>query len=229
MKAMRFVMASVGVLVAVAPLTATARPHRVDEIPNGSDRTCLNCHLTTGGEHFTDFGADVRANLMGTGLTISEKQVNWAAVYMEDSDGDTWTNGEELGDPNGTWTIGAPDPAGPTFNPGDPDSHPPGVCDNGVLEPDEDCEGAEMRSTLCAELDLGDGTLACASCRFDISDCSYSAPGGGTGGGASASGSDDGGSCALGRGRGSSSTGALLVGLALLGLAGRARRGRRAG
>ena len=44
-----------------------------------------------------------------------------------DSDGDGFTNGEELGDPDGTWQEGdaAPGDAADITHPGNPDSHPP--------------------------------------------------------------------------------------------------------
>ena len=41
-----------------------------------------------------------------------------------DSDGDGVSNGAELGDPDGIWVVGDPDPANP-FAPGDPESTPP--------------------------------------------------------------------------------------------------------
>lgn len=172
---------------------ASARSHRVDDIPNGGKLDCLNCHQTQSGEHFTDFGSDVRANLMGDG-NIRDMQANWAALYAKDSDGDSYTNGEELGDPDGLWAIGQPDPAGPTFNPGDDESFPPGVCGNGVLEPDEDCgEGTEITET-CVDVDMGEGELSCESCRFVFRDCTLGSGGGATGG---SSGSDEEDGCSI--------------------------------
>jgi len=207
----------------------SARQHRVDEIPNGGKLRCLNCHLTESGEHFTDFGSDVRANLVGDGLEIRDRMVNWSAVYAKDSDGDTYTNGEELGDPDGTWTIGSPNPQGPTFNPGDEESFPPGVCDNGMLEPDEDCEGTQWRATLCAELDLGEGELGCESCRFVMSDCSSGA-GGGTAIAPSGPGDGENESCSVSsrtanRGGTSAALWSLCVGLWALRRRARSRRG----
>ena len=46
-----------------------------------------------------------------------------ADAFM-DSDGDGGSNGAELGDPDGIWVVGDPDPANP-FAPGDPESTPP--------------------------------------------------------------------------------------------------------
>lgn len=44
-----------------------------------------------------------------------------------DADGDGFTNGEELQNPEGSWRLGDPKPGGPgaVTHPGDPDSHPP--------------------------------------------------------------------------------------------------------
>ena len=44
-----------------------------------------------------------------------------------DADGDGFTNGEELQDPEGAWRLGDPKPGNPdaVTHPGDPDSHPP--------------------------------------------------------------------------------------------------------
>ena len=44
-----------------------------------------------------------------------------------DADGDGFTNGEELQDPEGAWRLGNPKPGDPdaVTHPGDPDSHPP--------------------------------------------------------------------------------------------------------
>jgi len=44
--------------------------------------------------------------------------LNWPAVCVLDSDGDGRTNGEELGDPNCTWTRGAKPPLPISSNPG---------------------------------------------------------------------------------------------------------------
>lgn len=198
----------------LAVSTAGAREFRVDEIPNGDKRRCLNCHLTADGEHFSPFGSDVKFSLVGDGLQVQEQHVDWAAVFAFDSDGDTFTNGEELLDPLGTWTIGAPDPPGVATNPGDSDSHPPGVCDNGVLEPDEDCDTGQMRVSSCAELGLGDGAPICgAQCAFDLSSCSeLTTP---TSGEASP---EEGGGCAVSTAGGAqdSDEGLLLAALTLL-------------
>lgn len=81
-----------------------ARPWRVDQIPNGSKYQCLNCHFNIeGGGARNPFGQTVEDNL-------SNGNVRWDLIFNIDSDGDGFTNGEELQDPDGKWAIGLPDP-----------------------------------------------------------------------------------------------------------------------
>ncbi len=100
-------------------------------IPNGNINRCLNCHESAS-------GGDARNAF---GIAIEELEVGCSDFWgpelaMLDSDGDGRTNGEELGDPEGTWKRGdeAPGdpeevtrPGDPTFNRGDSDA-------NGLLE-----------------------------------------------------------------------------------------------
>lgn len=74
---------------------AAAQPPFVNLVPNASD--CTTCH--TSPPQFNAFGMDVAANLSGG-------EPDWSAVWNLDSDGDGQTNGEELGDPCGVWTVG---------------------------------------------------------------------------------------------------------------------------
>lgn len=78
----------------------------VDDIPNGSENSCTTCHLN---DYFsTDF--------LNNGNTWD------ATLAAMDSDGDGYTNGQELRDPDGTWNVGDPDPGDPgdVTNPDDP-------------------------------------------------------------------------------------------------------------
>jgi len=82
-------------------------------IPNGDVFGCENCH-TPNMSAKTPFGTDYK---------------NYGKVWSStlatlDSDGDTYTNGEELQDPDGTWVKGQPQPGDPALvsNPGDSDS-----------------------------------------------------------------------------------------------------------
>ncbi len=46
------------------------------------------------------------------------------------------------------------------------------VCGNGVLDPDEECEGADLDAQTCDSFGFDGGTLACtADCRYDTSKC----------------------------------------------------------
>src|SRR5690606_27502091 len=49
---------------------------------------------------------------------------------------------------------------------------PPATCGNGVLEPDEECEGFDLRGQTCDALGLAVGQLRCnAECKLDTSGC----------------------------------------------------------
>jgi hypothetical protein len=105
-----------------------ARDFRVDYIPNGKVNKCLNCHTQVDpkdGKSLTPFGKIVESNYLD-----DNGDVIWnAALAALDSDGDGFSNGTELQDPNGTWLHGNSDPGTPanTSNPGDKASIPPGT------------------------------------------------------------------------------------------------------
>lgn len=196
------VLGSLGVALSLSAM-AEARDFRVNDIPNGAAFQCLNCHGTNDGKTFTPFGTDARCHLFGSTDTSME-HVDWTnpssgglcgPLYQRDSDGDGFTNGEELGDPNGQWKPGMPSPAGPHSNPGDPKSTPPPVCGDNRLSAHEECEGMLMSHTDCSEISLGTGTLSCTpQCHFDTSQCSIQPSGAGGGG----DGTQNGGGCSLG-------------------------------
>ena len=95
---------------------AQARSFRVTQIPNGAVNGCANCHANpAGGGARNAFGQAAGAGLVNGNVTWN------AALAALDSDNDGFTNGQELGDPNGTGT--ATSGAGVT-NPGDPNSKP---------------------------------------------------------------------------------------------------------
>ena len=100
------------------------RSFRVNKIPNGSVNTCSNCHNDpNGGGARNAFGQEIEKS-----VTPGGTESFWGpALASMDSDGDGFTNGEELQDPNGTWTEGTANPGNSTLvtNPGDPNSHPP--------------------------------------------------------------------------------------------------------
>ncbi len=102
----------------LATQTMQASSSYVSRIPNGATFSCANCHVNpAGGGTRTPFGEAFRSN----------SHLWNAALAALDSDGDGYSNGVELGDPNGTWASGQPNPPGPVYNPGDATSHPGAV------------------------------------------------------------------------------------------------------
>ena len=114
-------------LAVLAAAAADARPHRPGQVPHGQTLGCGLCHNS-------QFGGDAR-NLFGQmveqGFLTSigpDGDVEWGPELAAlDADGDGATNGEELQDPQGTWSPGDPAPgdASAVTRPGDPDSTPP--------------------------------------------------------------------------------------------------------
>lgn len=107
------------VFLAVA-IDVDARSFRVRQLPNGSAIDgigCVNCHFSIfGGDDRNPFGQAVEKL-----VTPNGQQNFWSeALAALDSDGDGFTNGEELQDPSGTWRANPPFPGIPTNNPGDP-------------------------------------------------------------------------------------------------------------
>ncbi len=132
-------------LIGVASSTfLIARAFRPAQIPNGTKNACANCHINpAGGGPRTAFGTEIELNYLSTpGAT---GQVQWSeALAALDSDGDGFSNGEELQDPQGTWRIGQPAPGDLALvtNPGDASDFPtttavkplPGIADEFLLE-----------------------------------------------------------------------------------------------
>jgi len=98
-----------------------ARSQRVNQIPNGSRVGCGACHTSSGGGGPRNaFGQVVESDfLSGSGASAS---VVWNATLAGmDSDGDGFSNGTELGDPDGD---GTPTAGVTVTNPGDGNSFP---------------------------------------------------------------------------------------------------------
>jgi len=103
-----------------------ARGPRVGQIPNGGVAGCASCHIgSAGGGPRNAFGQQVEANfLTATGFS---GRVQWGPeLAAQDADGDGFTNGQELGDPEGLWKAGDADPSevASITLPGDAKSHP---------------------------------------------------------------------------------------------------------
>ena len=80
----------------------------MSQIPNGTFFSCNLCHTDGGGTARNPFGRDVEARLTPRG------DADWAALFDLDSDGDGFSNGEEMADPDGDGTpIEGLDPSHP--------------------------------------------------------------------------------------------------------------------
>jgi len=96
------------------------------QVPNTSKFSCNTCHTNGGGTPRNPFGLDVKKNL-------SNNKINWTALSKLDSDGDGYTNGVELQDPNGTYITGGANPGNIDLvtRPGDKNNLPTSVIENG--------------------------------------------------------------------------------------------------
>jgi hypothetical protein len=104
---MRTALLALGLLLLAGP--AAGHREYVDRIPNGGVNDCHNCH--SGGSFKDDF-----------------RRFGWGArLALEDSDGDGFSNGDELQDPAGSWRPGQPAPGMRTLvsNPSSRKSVPP--------------------------------------------------------------------------------------------------------
>lgn len=108
-----FVISSVTILI--------SRPWRPSQIPNGNKFSCSTCHIDpNGGGPRNLFGQEVEKR-----VSVGGTEEFWSpSLAALDSDGDGKTNGQELGDPAGTWSTGQPNPGNfnAISNPGDPNS-----------------------------------------------------------------------------------------------------------
>jgi len=104
-------IAAIGFVAALSS-TADARPERPLQVPNGLTFNCILCHTdAVGNGPVNDFGGQILAMGLDDNANVAQKKVVWSKIYNLDADGDGFTNGEELGDPDGTWLPGDPDPA----------------------------------------------------------------------------------------------------------------------
>lgn len=97
------------------------RSFRVSQVPHGSKFSCNTCHTSGGGTPRNAFGLAVQS------ITGSNNTSFWGPDFAAlDSDGDGFTNGEELQDPNGEWIVGndLPGDASLVTHPGDPNDFP---------------------------------------------------------------------------------------------------------
>ncbi len=134
---------------------------RQNQFPHGNTITCNACH-TQPNRGITEFGFDAYE-------AASEGPIDWPKLAAMDSDGDGYSNGLELGDPDANWRVGDPAPSGDYWNPGFKDENP---CGNDKLESVEDCDGGVGNTVTCQSLGLGIGKVRCSDlCKFDTSAC----------------------------------------------------------
>ena len=140
---------------------AFARSGRQNLLPHGNSLQCAACH-TEPNRGITNFGFDSYA-------VLRNGAIDWAALSAMDSDKDGYSNGVELGDPNGNWRPGMAQPSGAFWNPGVKNENP---CGNDNLESVEDCDGGVDNTVTCQSLGLGIGTVRCSNlCKFETSFC----------------------------------------------------------
>lgn len=99
----------------------------VSQIPNGAVNSCATCHTSNSNFSFNSFGSAIKSGFMSSGKVVWK-----AALATLDSDGDGFSNGVELQDPNGLWSNGSPAPgnANSVSNPGVKSSIPTSVTDD---------------------------------------------------------------------------------------------------
>lgn len=118
-------------LVLGSTIFLVGRSFRVTKVPHGGTYSCNTCHTNGGGSPLNPFGRDVNSR-----VTPGGNESFWSAELAAlDSDMDGFTNGEELQDPNGTWTEGSdlPGDAALVTNPGDVNSIPTSIFDGSNL------------------------------------------------------------------------------------------------
>lgn len=119
------VFTAILLLSSILSTSADARSSRLRQVPNGISLGCVACHVSSGGGGPRNaFGLQIEADFLSqagfSGVVLWGPEL--AAL---DADGDGATNGEELGDPDGTWQQGDANPEGEIFFPWDAESTPP--------------------------------------------------------------------------------------------------------
>lgn len=93
----------------------------------GTERPCITCHDNADGGAGCETMGGTRPCLNPFGLAFRTNGFRWdATLASTDSDGDGFTNGQELQDPTGSWRPGQPSPGNSAYvtRPGFPTSNP---------------------------------------------------------------------------------------------------------
>lgn len=123
----------IALVIFLASLTfMIGRSFRVSKVPHGSKYSCNTCHTSGGGSPLNAFGLDVETRVTPNGL-----EDFWGPdLAALDSDGDGFTNGEEVQDLNGLWSEGTANPGNSALvtHPGNPNNFPTSIqlVDNGL-------------------------------------------------------------------------------------------------
>ena len=143
------------------------------EVVGSEGEVCGTCHAVP--DPVKGKGKAPR-NAFGDDFEEADKK--WTKDLADkDADGDGFTNGEELGDPQGTWVYMENVESDRTFVsfPGDKDSPTP-VCNDTVQQGDEECDGTDFDGKTCADFDNKTGLLKCTiECKIDSSGCAPAA------------------------------------------------------
>lgn len=116
-----------------------------------------------------EFGQRAQSFSDGRSVAWTGSVYRGLQLFEHDTDGDGYTNGYELGDPDGTWDANQDFPAqNITYNPSDPNSNP---CGNGNIEGPEDCEDDSVGASTCLSEGYEAGNLSCKGCFFDFTAC----------------------------------------------------------
>ena len=191
MRQLLFALSALFALTAAAA-PASARPFREQQLPAGAALGCNGCH---NGNQLNPFGLVMEERFLSPGALSSADALWGPELAALDSDGDGATNGQELGDPEGTWLPGDPAPAAFSF-PGFATcadlptaerscgrcrgtatgvQRCPSICGDGILAEGagEYCDGADFGANSCVSLGYLSGEVSCrATCTVDGSACS---------------------------------------------------------
>ncbi len=150
----------------------SAREQYKADLPANRDvfGECNVCHNDISKDRSrNDFGRRSQSFSDGSTVFWRDSLYRGKQFFEHDTDGDGYSNGFELGDPNGTWDASMPYPsADQTYDPNDPNNNP---CGNGTIEGPEDCENNDIGASTCESEGYQAGTLTCQKCFFDFSAC----------------------------------------------------------